>query len=294
MKVSVIVPSYNHRAYVEQTIHSVLSQSYKNLELIVVDDGSKDGSPEFLKKLSDEKKFHLILKENQGVCATLNRGISAATGDYITFIASDDLMTSQRIEEQVAFLEQHPQIDVVAGGVQLIDEQSQYLSLKKPKIQGLLSFDMIIRKNAVAAPTAMFRSQVFKKFGLYKENYLFEDYYMWLNILKNGGQIFNTDNIWAAYRLNETNFEKRFVWYYKGYLQILGDYLPDPRAVKMLEKYQLIFCAKMGLLLGSELFSKYKTESSSLGIHYQIILRLVGLCPKFLRMKILHFLLRFY
>jgi alpha-1,3-rhamnosyltransferase len=291
-KVSVIIPSYNHKQFIEQTINSVLEQAYSNLELIIIDDGSTDGTPILLKELASTKEFRLILKENEGVCATLNRGLKEATGEYITFIASDDFMTKNRIQEQVEFLECHQDVEVVAGAVKVVNLKSEVVSTKKPRALGYLTFEGMIKQNLIFAPTAMLRKDVFEKHGNYKEEYAFEDYYMWLKILKNEGRIFNTNNIWAYYRMNTTNFEKRFNWYYKGYAQTLSDYLPDPKAKKMLSHNLVIYSLKMSFLLGKQFVLKYRVEFSGLPMRYKFLMLLISLGPSFLRNRMLFFLMK--
>jgi len=103
-KVSIIIPCFNALPFIKQTLESVFNQTYNNLEIIVVDDGSKDGTIEFLKKLG---KSNLIVKPNigKGACAARNYGLELATGDYIQFLDADDFFTPKKIEEQVKLLE---------------------------------------------------------------------------------------------------------------------------------------------------------------------------------------------
>lgn len=107
--VSVVIPSFNHSLYIEQTIRSVLGQSYKPLQLIVVDDGSSDGSVALLQALAKNLEFDLIVQDNRGVCATLNRGIrERARGDWIAILGSDDLWRSDKIELQMRAIARRP------------------------------------------------------------------------------------------------------------------------------------------------------------------------------------------
>lgn len=291
-KVSVIVPCFNHEKFIEECILSVINQHYQNIELIVVDDGSKDSSPAILAKLSEKYGFKLILKNNEGVCATFNKGLSIATGDYITFIASDDYMPLYRVSEQVAALESMPEADVIAAGVKIVDENSHVIGSKAPRGNGLVTFDQLLKRNMVFAPTAIFRKDVFKTYGFYPENYLFEDYYMWLRITKAGGKIFNIDKVWAFYRINRTNLERRFNWYYKGYIQTLNDYLPDPRVTDALNHYRLIYCAKMTFLNGWKFIKNDYESYPLLKFYLRITLSLIATIPEFFRRKVLMFLLK--
>lgn len=291
-KVTVIIPSYNHKAFIEESINSVLNQDYKNIELIVIDDGSKDGSVERLKELASTKKFQLVTKENEGVCATLNRGLSLATGEFITFIASDDFMPLTRVSEQVEAFRAHSDADVIAGTVKVIDEKSNIIASKSLRAEGYISLDQMFRKNMVYAPTAMFKKQFFSKYGIYREDYLFEDYYMWLKTLSAGGRIYNVNKSWAFYRINTGNLEKRFNWYFNGYVQTLSDYLPDPRAQAALDHYLLIYCAKMTFLKGSDFYNSNRDKISKLRIHHRLALKLITFIPSALRQKILLYLIK--
>ena len=100
--VTVLVPAYNHEKYVEQTILSIVNQTYQDFELIVIDDGSSDQTPEILERLSQEHGFYFERQENMGVTKTLNKIISKAKGQYIVGCASDDAMPRNRLEIQDA------------------------------------------------------------------------------------------------------------------------------------------------------------------------------------------------
>lgn len=100
--VSVIIPSYNHGCYIEEAIRSVIDQTYKNIELIVIDDGSTDNSLTLLSDLSIKFGFKFVAQENQGVCKTLNRGVREfSKGQLICILASDDRFDLSKIELQV-------------------------------------------------------------------------------------------------------------------------------------------------------------------------------------------------
>jgi len=294
MKVTVIIPSYNHSAFIIDAINSVLNQTYKDIELIVLDDGSKDESPEILKRLKENNKFTLILKQNEGVCATLNKGIELATGDFITFLASDDLMPAHKISEQIEVMTQHPDVDVIAGAIKIIDNNNIPVSTRVPKYLGLVTFDQMLERNQVIAPTAMFRKITFKKYGLYDPECVIEDYYMWLKILNQKGKILNTENIWAYYRVTTTNLEKRFKWYYKGYQQVLKAYLPSEKAKRALARYDLIFVTKMALLQGMNGTRDNKDKLKNISILHRIAIYIIALTPNILRSRVLNYLLTNY
>ncbi len=127
-KVSVIIPCYNRGKYIAQTIESVLNQTYPNIELIVIDDGCTDNSRELLENYSDLIR---ILEHpgrvNKGQSAALNLGLQSSNSDYVAFLDSDDLFTSEKIERQVNFLEENPQFGLVYANGHAIDENGKIL-----------------------------------------------------------------------------------------------------------------------------------------------------------------------
>lgn len=126
--VSVIIPAYNHENYVQDTIKSIIEQSYQNIELIVVDDGSKDSTWQKIQELQNEceKRFVRVVfetKENEGSCKTLNKLLSLAQGEFVYIIASDDLAKPNAIEKEVEFLVQNKDYALVVGDNEIIDSE---------------------------------------------------------------------------------------------------------------------------------------------------------------------------
>ncbi len=104
-KISVVIPCYNHEKYVEKSILSVINQSYKNIELIVIDDGSSDSSCSIIEKLANLHGFKFIPQKNMGVCKTLNKAITQfSSGEYIALLASDDYWDPEKLEKQMKAL----------------------------------------------------------------------------------------------------------------------------------------------------------------------------------------------
>ena len=114
--VSVIMPAFNHELYIEEALQSIGNQTHKNIELIVINDGSTDRTAgiieEYVKKNSD-KNIKYLNKRNEGVCKTLNKGLEMSTGDYIAFLASDDLWLPERLAIQLKFMENNKNIGMV-------------------------------------------------------------------------------------------------------------------------------------------------------------------------------------
>ena len=208
--VSVIIPSYNHAAYIEESILSVINQTYKNIELIVIDDGSTDNSEEVLKKLQKQFGFTLIFQENQGVSKTLNKAtLQYAHGKYIDGCGSDDYLALDKIEKQVRFLEENPDVDMVFGKVFMVDEKSQIIkdlkifeSFNEPVKH--IPFDLLIENNMIPSLSVMLRRDIWGKCGGYNENTIIEDFDLWLKIA-HVGKIVYLNDYFAYYRWHWQN-----------------------------------------------------------------------------------------
>ena len=124
--VSVLIPAYNHEKYIQETIKSIINQSYRNIELIVIDDGSKDNTWQKIQEIKKEceKRFvrvYFETKQNEGTCKTMNKLLSYAKGDFIYLIASDDLAKPQAIEKEVDFLCKNLDYSLCVGNNEIID-----------------------------------------------------------------------------------------------------------------------------------------------------------------------------
>lgn len=112
--VSIIVPCYNAQKFIAQTIESVLKQTYANFQLILVNDGSTDGTEQIIKQYQDDRIIY-VSKDNTGVADTRNKGIEMATGEYIAFLDADDLYLPDNLLEKITFLEKNPHVPLVHG-----------------------------------------------------------------------------------------------------------------------------------------------------------------------------------
>lgn len=116
MLISVLIPSYNHKNYVIQAIESVLDQTWPQIDLIVIDDGSKDGSAEAIFQLLDTRGgFRFVARENRGLLKTLNEGLALARGEFFCELASDDYLLPDSLEMRARFLLEHPECVAVFG-----------------------------------------------------------------------------------------------------------------------------------------------------------------------------------
>jgi sugar O-acyltransferase (sialic acid O-acetyltransferase NeuD family) len=123
--VTVLIASYNHEKYVADSLRSVLNQTYQDFEIVVVDDGSTDGTVAEIKKISDPRIKQAFLNRNTGIVVAKTKGLSLASGRYIAILNSDDMFLPDKLEEQVAFLDSHPEVGAVFTQADIIDDDGK-------------------------------------------------------------------------------------------------------------------------------------------------------------------------
>lgn len=212
--VSVIIASYNHEKYIEASIASVAAQTYRNVELLVVDDGSSDGSVELLRGLQAKYGFDLRVQQNQGLSRTLNEAIARARGNLIVPFGSDDIMLPQRLEKQVAHMWDKPEVGICAGNIEIIDSNGRVMPGKEQRKRDLpfrrLDFDDLFldRKPGPMAPTLMFRREALEKVGGFDPDIRLEDVYIELAVTKAGYVIDHPDYEQVIMRFRNSMFLK--------------------------------------------------------------------------------------
>lgn len=216
--VSVIIPAYNHEMYIEEALQSVINQTYKNIQLIVINDGSTDGTGAVIAKfIKKNNKFNIeyLSKANEGVCRTLNKGLELAKGKYVALLASDDMCTPDRIEKQLQLMEENANIGLVFSDHYFI-RFNQITRIKatdyKPNIkkcfinniQNVNMYEKLLTENFIPALTVFIRKECFDKVGGFDNNLWAEDYDMWLRISKEFPIAF-IDEPLAYYRIHDSN-----------------------------------------------------------------------------------------
>jgi len=181
--VSIIIPTYNRSAFTVRAVNSVLAQTYKNLESIVVDDGSTDDTQDKLLAYSNRVKYYY--KENNGVCSARNVGIAHAQGEIVGLLDSDDCYLPDKVREGVEFFNKNLDYGMVHTDAFWIDSHDHILKVNKHpgrKHVGTITKHLIM-KNFICNPTVMLRRECLKKVGPYDESlFLPADWDMWLRI----------------------------------------------------------------------------------------------------------------
>ena len=177
-KISVVMPVYNSERYLREAIDSILNQTFTDFEFIIIDDGSKDSSPDIVRSYTDKRIRFYQNEHNMGVAATLNRGLDLATGEYIARMDSDDISMPERFEKQLTFMDRHPDVAVCATGIQIFG--SQYARRIFSSDAEQLKIDLLFN-SCFAHPSVMMRSHLFCNKGYYYDNSFnkMEDYELW-------------------------------------------------------------------------------------------------------------------
>jgi alpha-1,3-rhamnosyltransferase len=182
--VSILIPSYNHQSYVIKCIQSVLNQSYKNIELIVIDDGSLDESPKLINEFNStlQHKFKFISQKNQGLPSTINYFLTLIKGKYFSICASDDFWVDNKIELQVKYMESFS-FKMSFGKVIPVDLYDNILNIDlNSKLKGGWIFNDLMLMKFHPPVNYMYLTEAVLSLGGFDEEIHTEDYYMNLKI----------------------------------------------------------------------------------------------------------------
>jgi glycosyltransferase involved in cell wall biosynthesis len=187
LPVSILMPVYNGEPYLREALDSVFAQNYANFELIVIDDGSTDGTPEVLDSVRDSRLRVYRCCENRGVAARLAEGLSLCSGEYVARLDADDIARPDRLEKQVTLLEEDPKRVIVAGGYQVVDELGRVLDRYcRPREHIEIEWSLLF-ENTVAHSAVMFRTTAALDVGGYDRHRVHvEDYDLWSRLLEVG------------------------------------------------------------------------------------------------------------
>lgn len=218
--VSVLIPLYNHARYVNRCLDSVLEDGYPRIEIIIIDDGSKDNSATLAQQWFEKQdhslaeRFELVSRPNKGVTRTLNELVSMARGEFVILLASDDFLLPGGIEARLEYLKLHPQKSAVFGDCIVVDDNgiktrnSGIVDLYGGHIECLVREDLLalelVFNWCVTGPGFMARRDMYEEIGLYDETLAVEDWDMYLRISSRGLLGFIPCHV-AAYRYHGGN-----------------------------------------------------------------------------------------
>src|SRR5215212_9499937 len=221
-RVAVVVPSYNHAPYVAAALRSIFAQRLAPARLLVIDDGSRDGSPQVIEDVLKDCPFpcELIARENRGLCATLNEGLAKTEGSYFAYLGSDDLWLPDFLEARVALLEERPRAVLAYGHAYLIGERGAVYdcTLDWARYRDGDARAMLLEETyAPMSPTVVYRREGVERHG-WNERARLEDYELYLKLSADGDFAFDP-RVLSAWRKHGTNASGDFVWMIEARLE---------------------------------------------------------------------------
>lgn len=166
-KVTVIIPTYNRMGTIAESVQSVLDQTYSNLELLIVDDGSTDGTESVIKEFTDNRINYVRMDKNGGVANARNVGVSLAKTDWIAFQDSDDIWHKDKLEKQMTYAKEHPEYALIYSKYRLIypdGEESVVPAYPNEVMEGDI-FKPLLERNVIGAPTVLVKRETFMDIG---------------------------------------------------------------------------------------------------------------------------------
>lgn len=204
-KVSVIMPMYNSKAYVKEAIDSLLHQTYTDIEIIAINDGSKDGCADIVSKIKDDRLRFIDSEENHGFLYTLNWCIELAKGEYIARLDDDDVAFPTRLEKQVVYMDSHPEIVISGTGADLIVNGEIVEAGDHPtKNSKQMKFALPFANYTFPHSSFIMRKSIIDKYKIRYEKYIqCPDYHM-IMVMSQYGEIGRIDEHLIGYRIHST------------------------------------------------------------------------------------------
>ena len=224
--VSIVIAAYNAEQYIAETIESCINQTYKNIEIIIVNDGSIDRTPEIIEEYAKkDARIKVIHQENKGEGATRNVGNEAARGSLVAVMDADDIMLPNRIEEEVNYMMQHPELDLVSCWMQYINEAGKNIGVyvHPDDMTTPAQFENYIKKNrpyVLGHPGVLYKKDKVLAVGGYRDIRPGTDTDLWNRMGENGCKIAVIPKILVKYRIyygavnTSTTFESFYNYYW--------------------------------------------------------------------------------
>lgn len=282
-KVSVIIPAYNAERYICEAIESVFAQTYQDLEIIIVDDGSKDDIKQILSQYGN--KIRYIYQNNSGVSAARNRGIREARGEYIAFLDADDIWLSNKLMWQVSIAEENPEIALISTDAEFFNENGLLSPSQKPSdstqfengslrynaamanindgtiLKGDFYKDLLLG-NLIGLSTVLVRKECLSNVGFFNEALsICEDYELWIRIAREHSLLY-LNRVTLRYRIRDDSasgeLNLRYLLYQSLEVKILQNEFRDgPKKFKNLIKKMILERYK-GAIQGYNKLGEYK------------------------------------
>jgi glycosyltransferase involved in cell wall biosynthesis len=210
-KVTVLMPVYNGEKYLDEAIDSILGQTFKDFEFLIVNDGSTDKTGEILKSYNDLRIKIINNEKNIGLTKSLNKGLKSARGEYIARQDADDISMPERLEKEVEFLEMHQDYAVVGTFAKIINENSKILYFLERPVEDSKIREVFKKDNCIIHGSSMIRKACLSEIGFYNELMLrSQDYELWLRLSKKY-RFANIAKYLYMWRKHNENIEAKFI-----------------------------------------------------------------------------------
>lgn len=238
--VSVIMPVYNAEHFLENTVHSALNQTYKDIEIILIDDMSTDNSRDIIARFAQKYTNirPILLEKNKGVANARNEGIKNSNGRFIAFLDSDDLWSEDKIEKQIKYMTKND-YGFTFTGYQYINEQGEILkTIVDAKEE--VTYEDLLKQNFIPCLTVVIDKNKIKEVNMPKIHH--EDYATWLSILKKGYKAYGLNENLALYRVRSNSLSgnkvKSAMWTWNIIRNV--EKVPLPKAIYYFSNYALV------------------------------------------------------
>lgn len=243
-RITVVTPSFNQAPYLEQTISSVLKQNYSNLEYIVIDGGSTDGSVEIVRKFQDSITYW-VSEKDRGQAHAINKGLERATGDIIAYLNSDDFYLDGTLQRVADYFGSHPEVDLIHGRCRIVDEGGAKIGEQVGSItryeEMIDPWDVWWRGLYFVQPEVFWTRRIMDRIGLLREDlHWVLDYDYWLRILRARGAVGFVDYELAAFRRHPSQKISQHALLLNELMSVVQPYIfTDDRSIGWLKRTEL-------------------------------------------------------
>ena len=238
-KVSVVIPTYNREKTILRAIQSVLDQTYKDFEVIVIDDGSTDGTVDIVNSIEDDRVKYVVLEQNGGPSKARNTGVQIAEGEWIAFQDSDDCWYKTKLETQIKYIKDNPLYSLVYCMSMNHFQSGATLVVPAAPLPLVMEGEMLptlLRRNVIDTPTMFMRKEAFVKVGGFDTAYnALEDWEFVIRFAKEYKIGYVSEILMDSYMLND-GVSSNIGAYYEGRCRMLGQYKTDMMKEGMLEQ----------------------------------------------------------
>ena len=260
-RISVIIPVYNAAPFVERAIASVRTQNQDNCEIVVVNDGSTDRTHEAMDALGDA--IIPLHQANAGASSARNAGVQASTGDYIAFLDADDLLYMDSLAALSTVLDMHPEFGLVAGGLDLVDENGRRLGTQRPWLHHPRITMEMLTIGGLSGPTGvMLRRSWFDEIGGFDTSITHvEDVDFWWRLLQAGCQMTWLRRPVGSYRIHQGSLSRSFILHHEKRIALLDRHLVTGVLPQSLVAQRPIVVARLTVAMAGRLFGAGDTAA---------------------------------